>query len=102
MAGQIALRSEDSARAWSNKAEALNKECEGALQAVASTLKLVDDGGAGELVDQVVQIGNQVFEYTNRILDGMQQITSTIVEIFSVAKDVIGNVVSFLGKGLLG
>lgn len=103
MAANIAVKDRATAEAWVAKAEALNTRANEANRQVATLLRQLDEGAAGEIVLKLVQFGNQVLSFAEQIFDGISQICSAITGLINLLEETIGgvvgvvkNIVSFL------
>ena len=101
MAANIAVKDRAQAEEWVRKAQALNERANKANQQVATLLRQLDEGAAGEIVLKLVQFGNQVLDFAQQIFEGVTQICDAISGVIDLLSETVGTVVNVV-KGIVG
>lgn len=102
-AGVVAVKSEDSARAWIEKANQLNERCRTMNERVGQILASIEQDSEGDIVVKLIQAANSMMKFATEVFNVMTKIASTINNVLdsivSSVTDTVGKIMKFVTGG---
>ena len=85
----IAIRDEAAAKTWNSDIQTLNEETANLIKQVGETLKQVKEDADSSVVDDIFKWGSEMVESANGILQGMNQLVSSVAKALSLVNEVL-------------